>query len=150
MSDLGERLAGSWSLVKWSVSFDDGRPPVQPFGEEATGRILYTLPKSGEGIMNAILMAAGHPDTPLKDGDKWDNIIGRYMHYSGHWRIEGRTEGDAVVHTIDYAVDPSLIGRELTRYVAFEGNDLILSGSDKSPRTGGVLHHEVRWCRDPD
>lgn len=144
MSDLGERLTGAWSLVKWTVSFDDGRPPVQPFGAGATGRILYTPPQNGEGIMNAILMAAGHPEMPLKDGAAWANILSRYMHYSGRWRIEG----DAAVHAVDYAVDPSLIGRDLVRKVTFEGDELILSGADKSPRTGGVIHHEVRWCRD--
>lgn len=140
MSGLGERLMGSWSLVKWTVSFEDGRPPVDPFGKGATGRIHY----APDGIMNAIIMAAGHPKTSLADRGARAGIPGRYMHYSGRWRIEG----DAAVHAVDYAVDPSLIGRELVRYVTFEGDELILSGSDKSPRTGGVIHHEVRWRRD--
>ena len=139
MSDTAERLTGAWSLVDWTVSFDDGRPSVSPFGEGATGRIHY----APDGIMNAIIMAPGHADTPLRDGKAWVNILIRYMHYSGRWRIED----GAAVHSVDYAVDPALIGRELVRTVTFEGDDLVLRGSDSSPRTGSAIHHELRWRR---
>lgn len=128
-----DKLLGSWSLIDWTVSFDDGRPAVHPFGQGATGRIHY----APDGIMNATIMGVGR-----KAGDK-AALFGSYMHYTGRWRVEG----DAMHHAVDFALDPALIGRDLKRTMTFEGDDLILSGDDISPRTGKAIHHELRWRR---
>ncbi len=133
MADNAERLIGGWSLVDWTVSFDDGRPAVHPLGEGATGRIHY----SPDGIMNATIMGADR-----KAGDK-AALFASYMHYTGRWRIDG----DVVHHAVDFALDPGLVGRDLARTMTFEDDDLILSGDDVSPRTGKAINHELRWRR---
>ena len=42
-------LVGSWHLVRWEVTYGDGRPATLPFGPEATGLIVY----GPDGWMNA-------------------------------------------------------------------------------------------------
>lgn len=140
MSGIADRLTGSWSLVKWTISFDDGRPAIEPFNAGATGRIHYC----SDGIMNATIMAAGHATMPVNTAEARARLLKRYMHYTGAWRVEG----ESVIHRVDFALDPGLIGRDLPRGVTFEGNDLILTGEDKSPRDGSAIHHELRWRRD--
>lgn len=135
---MEERLEGAWALVSWTISFDDGRDPVEPFGPRATGRIHY----APDQVMTATMMSSDHASTPPHSVQD-PGILGRYMHYTGTWRVEG----DCVMHRVDFALDPALIGRDLARRVRFEGDDLILTGTDHSPRSGRVLHHEVRWRR---
>ncbi len=47
-------LVGTWGLVRFVLSFSDGRPDVYPFGADAKGLIVY----SAEGWMSAILSRA--------------------------------------------------------------------------------------------
>ena len=35
-------LLGVWNLVRWEITYDDGRPTTYPFGPDATGLIQYT------------------------------------------------------------------------------------------------------------
>jgi hypothetical protein len=35
-------LQGVWNLVRWEITYDDGRPTTYPFGPDATGLIQYT------------------------------------------------------------------------------------------------------------
>ena len=44
-------LLGTWHLVRWDITYSDGRPASLPFGPDATGLILY----SGDGTMNACI-----------------------------------------------------------------------------------------------
>jgi len=140
MADLQERLIGAWSLVDWTVTFEDGRPAVQPLGEGATGRIHY----APDGIMNATIMGVGRLGRLARTVEDRARLYASYMHYGGRWRVEG----DVVHHAVDFALDPSLIGRSLARAVRFDGDDLILTGDDISPRTGKAIHHQLRWRRD--
>jgi hypothetical protein len=35
-------LLGVWNLVRWEITYDDGRPTTYPFGPNSTGLIMYT------------------------------------------------------------------------------------------------------------
>ena len=37
-----QNLLGVWNLVRWEITYDDGRPTTYPFGPDATGLIQYT------------------------------------------------------------------------------------------------------------
>ena len=39
---LARALPGAWTLERWEIRYADGRPPGFPFGEAATGLLLYT------------------------------------------------------------------------------------------------------------
>lgn len=44
-------LLGTWHLVRWDITYSDGRPASLPFGGDAAGLILYT----GDGMMSACI-----------------------------------------------------------------------------------------------
>ena len=44
-------LLGTWFLVRWDITYGDGRAPSLPFGDQATGMIMYTT----DGTMNACI-----------------------------------------------------------------------------------------------
>ena len=49
--DSDNPLRGTWHLVRWDISYGDGRPASLPFGADATGLITYT----DDGTMNACI-----------------------------------------------------------------------------------------------
>ena len=48
-------LLGVWNLVRWEITYADGRPTTYPFGPNATGLIQYTH----DGGMAACIARAG-------------------------------------------------------------------------------------------
>ena len=50
-------LHGSWHLVRWEIAYGDGRRPTLPFGDGATGLIVYAT----DGWMSACIARAGRP-----------------------------------------------------------------------------------------
>lgn len=132
-----EELLGGWSLVRWLVTFEDGRPDIEPLGAGAKGRIHY----APDGIMNAVIVRADRNGEPEQLAN--DILLGNYMHYTGEWRIDG----ESVVHSVDYALDPALEGLDLVRQVQIAGDDLVLTGTGTSASNGTRLHHRVEWRR---
>ncbi len=129
-------LVGSWALLSWIVRYPDTGEEIFPLGAEAKGRIHY----APDGIMNAVIARDGIK-APLSADDA-RRILRNYMHYTGRWQF-----ADGVVtHDVDFAVDPSLVGRKLPRTVVLAGDDLTLSGEDQS-RDGRVLQHVLKWRR---
>lgn len=134
MSDL----VGAWRLVDFHIHFDDGRPSVEPFGPGAQGLLVY----SADGWMSAILSRADRPglDVPrleaahrATDTSKARAFDG-YLSYGGRWRIEG----DTVVHTVQWALVPDIVGREQRRRFRF-ADGLVLA------YRGGARTYQLRW-----
>ncbi|MFT5433953.1 MAG: hypothetical protein ACI9OJ_004665 [Myxococcota bacterium] len=144
---LAERIVGSWKLVNAEVTFSDGRPAAQPFGPDATGRIIY----SPNGRMSAVLMAgpragfsgsletSGRASTEEKAG-----AFDTYLSYSGRFHIED----DTVVHTVDMALVPAVIGHELRRRATLSADRLKLS-YERMPPSGVTRHFVLDWQREP-
>ena len=57
------------------------------------------------------------------------------LSYAGQYLIEP----DAVVHRLDVAWNPDLVGKDQRRYVTFEGNRLILKGAPGPSAVDGVV-----------
>jgi len=133
-----KQLHGSWILDSFAIRFADGRPDYHPFGKNAMGQLLYTP----DGRMSAILARANRPriqatsleTTAKAPPDDKAAAFDSYMSYAGTWVIEG----DEVVHTVEYALSPNLVGRQNRRRITIEGDkvlltyDLILSGGNRS------------------
>jgi hypothetical protein len=125
-------ILGAWALERWEIA-RDGKI-ILPFGPQAKGRIQYCV----DGFMNAVIE---RPERPLPMGDDAADILKSYMHYSGRWHIDGFD----VVHDVDHALDPRLIGHSLRRHVTLNGDRMILRGEDTS-RTPPV-QHTLYWRR---
>jgi hypothetical protein len=115
-------LFGGWRLARWSFVYDDGRPPEFPMGPDAQGYILYTP----QGQVSAVIMRA----------DKT-----RSFAYAGRFELEG----ESVVHVIEVATDPALVGFRNNRSIELAGDRLVLSGPDFTPGTGRT--QRIEWER---
>ncbi len=145
-------LLGTWYLVRWDITYGDGRAPSLPFGAQATGMILYTT----DGHMSACIARAGR--TPLssasvRSAPEAERLAAfeSYFQYAGPYSI--RTEGgrQQVVHTVRHALNPNFVGTQQIRNMDFSDDrqQLTLSASDSVPGTGVARHHRLVWSRQP-
>ena len=110
-------LAGAWRLVEWTAG------DSHPLGDDAAGRLIY----SADGLMSAF----------LSRGDGSTDALA----YSGTWKLRGREE---VVHHVSLSTRESFVGRELVRYLSWEGADLVLT----TPPTRDGVVNVLRWQRE--
>lgn len=138
-------LVGAWGLRSFRVVFDDGRPPVFPYGADAMGQIVYTP----SGHMSAVL-SRRHRELPgshrLEDAHRASAearaaAFDSYLSYAGTWRLEG----DDVVHAVGFGLVPAAVGAEQRRRVGWDGLTLTLSYRVEG-RSGGRTF-ELSWHR---
>lgn len=142
-------LLGTWHLVRWDISYDDGRPASLPFGADATGLILY----SGDGTMSACI-ARGARNRLASDSVRSAPVAERlaafesYFQYAGPYQVRGEPGRQQVVHRVTHALNPNFVGTEQIRDMLFaEDGTLTLSASDTVPGTTGRRHHRLVWRR---
>lgn len=149
MSGLSrESLLGTWELVEFHVESSDGRPVRYPFGEQATGRILY----AADGHMMAVLSSASTEReagrlSSLETSHRADvhdkaAAFDSYLSYSGRWRL---SDGQ-VHHDVDLALVPGVVGQTQSRMVMLEDGRLTLTYTRES-RRGTVHTFTLRWAR---
>jgi hypothetical protein len=135
-------LHGSWHLFRWEIA--EGGRTTQPFGDGATGLIVYTP----DGHMSACIAAKGR--RPLSTGIPRTAPIAEraaamdgYFHYAGTWRL---LPGPRVEHQVTHALNPNFVGTRQTRDVHLQGDRLLLSAAEPLPG-GGTRHHRLIWRR---
>ena len=138
-------LIGAWALVDFVVTFDDGRPPLEPFGPGTQGQIIY----SEDGHMSAVLSSGSREAFGIAqleqsgratDGEK-ATAFDSYMSYCGRYRVEG----DRVVHTVELGLMPNIVGREQVRDASLSDGVLTLAYDVTTPR--GERRFTLRWKR---
>jgi hypothetical protein len=140
---LAEKLVGSWLLLRWSVSYPDGRPPVMPFGADALGLLIY----GADGWMSATMCRNGR--VPLSatsafaadDASKARAFEG-YLAYAGRWTVEG----DVIRHEVRMSLNPVLIGVPQFRRARLDVDRLDLS-ADEQDGQGRSRSHSILWRR---
>jgi len=137
-----DALHGGWHLVRWEIS--EGGRLTQPFGDRATGLLVYTP----EGFMSACIAAAGR--RPLTSGSPRGATMAEkaaaldgYFHYAGTWRL---IEGPRVEHRVTHALNPGFVGSVQHRDVSLQGDRLLLSAAEPLPG-GTTRHHRLVWRR---
>jgi hypothetical protein len=114
-------LVGTWRFVDFRlIDARDGRV-THPWGADHAGQIVYTA----DGFMSVLMR----------------NPRGM-LGYCGPYTIEG----DAVVHHIELATDPKLVGTAQRRRVALEGRRVTLT-SEESLYGGAGTHANLVWER---
>jgi Lipocalin-like domain len=134
------QFLGSWKLVSWKIPGEDGSPHF-PLGKKAKGLIVY----APDGYMFAALMA---PDRTKFAGDdpltasayEAMSAMRGYHTYCGRYRVFD----DHVVHTVEMALSPNMIGSEQIRYYRFDGDLLILT-TPPLTRAGVTGVAELVW-----
>jgi len=147
--DSGNPLVGTWHLLRWDISYSDGRAPSLPFGAAATGQILYTH----DGSMSACIAQAGRvalSSDSVRTAPVGEQLaaFGSYFQYAGRYRIERQDGRLQVVHSVTHALNPNFVGTEQVRWIDWPAEgQLALSASDTLPGSTVGRHHRLLWQR---
>jgi hypothetical protein len=137
-------LVGAWRLVSWTIEYPATGRVTQPFGAAPAGLLLYTA----DGHMSAALQRPGRArlsrsdPNAVSDAEKAAAFSG-YLQYSGTWSV---ADGN-VVHAVELAMNPNLIGTRQVRHVALEGDRLELGAEEPLEASGQVRRHRIVWRR---
>jgi hypothetical protein len=137
-------LKGTWRLLSWRrLTYKDpsDKDPsiTYPFGEDATGILVY----GGEGRMAVQMAAARRPGLATTDplGGDVDARAAAYsscLAYFGGYEVKD----DKVIHRIDASLYPNWSGAEQARPFTLEGDRLVL----RTPP--GLVVNEMAWIRE--
>jgi hypothetical protein len=127
-------IVGTWRLIKTSARNDEGQPMHPPYGDKPRGLVVFYPDKR---MMSVLCDARSH----LPDGE----TVREYNSYCGNYEYDGTT----LVTRVDASADPSRMGGDQVRFVAFDGEHLVLT---QKPRlwNGVMQHRELRWERIDD
>jgi hypothetical protein len=142
-------LLGTWHLVRWDITYSDGRPASLPFGADASGLICYTH----DGTMSACIANANRPhlsSESVRSAPVAERLAAfeTFFQYAGRYHLQTVDGQQQVVHRVTHALNPNLVGTQQVRNVAFAGDGrLTLSASDTVPGTSVARHHRLVWQR---
>jgi hypothetical protein len=142
-------LLGTWHLVRWDITYGDGRKPTLPFGDKATGLIVYTH----DGTMSGCIARAGRPplsSESMRSAPEAERLSAfeTFFQYAGPYAIRTHEGRQQVVHTVTHSLNPNFVGTQQIRNMDFAADgDLTLSASDTVPGTDVARHHRLVWTR---
>jgi len=117
-----DEIAGSWKIVSWEQSYDDGRLTF-PMGEHLNGRIEYA-----ERHVFVMIARADRPS--FSTGGQWTasneekaQAYNSCLCYSGTYEIVG----DTVIHHVDISLFPNWVGAQQRRQASIVDGRLVLA-----------------------
>ncbi|NNC99982.1 MAG: lipocalin-like domain-containing protein [Gammaproteobacteria bacterium] len=142
-----KNFIGSWQLNSWIISYPASERLTHPFGSSPTGLIVYSetgwmsaaICRSDRALFNPSQNLRSMPATVLAQAYK------SYFHYAGPYRVE---DGQ-LIHSVRMSLNPDFVGTEQVRDFTFDGDLLILRGTerfDDSPDTE-LRTHRLQWQR---
>lgn len=140
---IREQLQGAWHLVAWKVRWSEAEDFTYPFGEQAQGMITY----SDNGFMTAVIHRGDRSLLPVglaprqMPAETCAEAYQSYMHYAGPYRMDG----DSVIHCVEHALNPNMVGTEQLRHIDIDGDRLTLRGEEVLGERRRL--HEVHWQR---
>jgi hypothetical protein len=143
-SRIATGLVGAWRLVSWTIEYPANGRVTQPFGAVPEGLLVY----SADGHLSAALQRPGRArlsradPNAVSDGEKAAAFAG-YLHYAGTWSV---ADG-CVVHAVEIAMNPNLIGTRQVRRVALDGDRLELAAEEPLESPGQSRRHRIVWRR---
>ncbi len=125
-SSAHSRLVGARNLVSWQIFSAEDGSFTEPFGSDPHGLLQYTA----DGCMSAVVCRSER--TGLAQGISPRRMAPEllaacyrsYFHYAGRWHIEG----DSVIHSVEFGLNPNMVGTRQVRQMSFAGNTLTLTG----------------------
>ena len=141
---IAAALVGAWRLVSWTIEYPANGRVTQPFGAAPEGLLMYL----SDGHMTAAIQRPGRArltradPNAVSDAEKAAAFAG-YFHYAGTWSV---ADGH-VVHAVELAMNPNLIGTRQVRHVALEGARLELGAEEPLEAPGQVRRHRIVWRR---
>jgi hypothetical protein len=149
MSEGVNVLLGTWHLLRWEITYGDGRPPTLPYGDTATGLIHYTT----DGGMSASIARGGRQRLSresVRHAPEAERLAAfeSYFQYAGRYQVRMTGGQQQVVHSVTHSLNPNFTGTQQVRDMNFSTDgDLTLSASDVVPGTLVARHHRLKWTR---
>src|SRR6476660_4526267 len=113
MPDYSNPLLGTWRLVSMAYLDEAGNVLGYPFGEQASGYIMY----APDGHMAVLITSADRRGS----GDQREQAAAETcLAYAGPYDYQG----DRVIHHLRVSLDPSEAGADRTRFIALDGDRL--------------------------
>lgn len=143
-------LLGTWQLVRWDITYSDGRAPSLPYGAKASGSIVY----SHDGWMSACIARGGRArlsSDSARSAPEAERLAAfeSYFQYAGPYAIQTVDGRQQVVHRVVHALNPNFVGTLQVRNMDFDADGrLTLSASDTVPGTQVARHHRLLWQRN--
>jgi hypothetical protein len=138
-------LVGMWRLVGAKVVLPGGDTRPSGLGESPSGFMAYDR----SGTM-AVQIRTGTVQ-PWEPAAAMAPIAGEpvdagqaYLAYAGTWTLDAGSR--TVVHLVEISLDPSLVGKEVIREVAVEGDQLVLTVPWRTP-AGEPATTRLTWRR---
>lgn len=150
MSLQDNPLLGAWHLVHWDITYGDGRKPTLPYGDKATGMIVYT----SDGFMNACIARSGRgklSSASVRSAPEAERLAAfeSYFQYAGSYDISETATQQQVTHHVTHSLNPNFVGTRQVRNMTFGADGgLTLSASDTLPGTNVARHHRLIWARE--
>jgi len=134
-------VAGSWKLLAWRRL--EGESISYPFGEDATGLLIY----AADGSMAVQMTAANRPTIPTTDplGGDAEERAAAYstcLAYFGTWEVDD----DKIIHHVQASLFPNWSGTVQPRPFTCDGQELILRTPPAAGPNGTVVN-EMSWVR---
>jgi len=132
------QLNGSWNLLSWS-SVTAAGAISHPYSEAATGRIIFD---SANLRMSAFMM---HPEWKQSEGQ-----ARLFLAYSAAIELTiDAQHATVLLHHVDFASNPRMIGETLRRAAALKGDVLTLKTLTTVGREPSAGQHTLVWQRAP-
>lgn len=141
---IATELVGAWRLVSWTIEYPASGRVTRPFGAVPEGLLVY----SADGHLSAAMQRPGRArlsradPNAVSDAEKAAAFAG-YLHYAGTWSV---ADG-CVVHAVELAMNPNLIGTRQVRHVALDGDRLELGAEEPLESPGQSRRHRIVWRR---
>ncbi len=135
-------IVGTWRLTAWR-RLTNGADPAYPFGEDATGLLIY----ADDGRM-AVQMTAAHRPKLAIDDPLGGPVEARATAYSTCLAYFGSYafDADAVTHRIKASLFPDWSGEAQVRPYTLDGDTLVLRTPPKT-EAGRTIVNEMAWVR---
>lgn len=137
MTEISNKLLGTWQLVHSVVIHDDGHI-YHPYGEDAIGCLVYDK----RGNMSVQICRKKRPSftcNTFNDASKEESahLLKDYLSYFGKYSINESKK--IVTHHIAGCLFPNNIGKEIERQYRFYKNKLCLTPCHEK------MNREILW-----
>jgi hypothetical protein len=125
-------LIGCWTLRSCRSVRENGEVSY-PFGQNATGLLLYT-PDNHMAVQIAAAdrgsIGADNPPSPAAGAEQRANAFSTYLAYFGTYEVER----DRVIHDVQTSLFPDWSGQRQVRAFTLDGGTLTLTRDAETPR----------------
>lgn len=141
MTSLADHLPGTWELVNWQ-RFREGAADSYPFGEDATGQIMFDKASDAGGYMSGFLARSDWAEhKPATTAD----YVGSFFSYGGTWELKD-VDGQATLHHgVEFASYPKWIGGTQVRHATLDGDLLHLEMRDEKSTDPTANFDRLTW-----